>query len=462
MVVAIGLLLPLPCIADGIVFTQGPWAEILRNAKQQDRLIFIDVYTSWCGPCKKMAKEAFPDQKVGDFFNFHFINYSIDAEKGEGIDIAKRYGVDSYPTCLFINGDGDLIYKFTGYKNAQLLLEEGKSAIKYKEVLPQLHALKRAYEGGRRDKSLLKDYSLMMIELGKDPGEVFTEYLSSLTDTELFSEETVKYWEKMSIPDTTVFNKMLSFYNASPDSITRVSREKILMTALGSCMKTIISKGDIHDERIMKKMIAIKEQMGIKGNTVGKYMFSGSYAYLKSDHIMLYYYEKADIQTYLTYAKAYMDKEMSLLDGEKLYSSFYEGNLEKKLLADSLRQANNEEELKKKSLSWGVFGLAMTLTTAMEADMGISIANIFWRNSPQADRDRELCIKWAKWAINIFPRSGKCALEAARLFEEMGNKKEAKAVIDEAINYVINDPTDKEAKDALEKLRQLQESLTIN
>ncbi len=460
--VAIALLLPPPCIADGIEFTQGPWAEILRNAKQQDRLIFIDIYTSWCGPCKKMAKEAFPDQKVGDFFNAHFVNYSIDAEKGEGIEIAKEYGVDSFPTCLFINGDGDLIYEFTGYKNAQLLLEEGKLALKYKEVLPQFHALKRAYEGGCRDKSLLKDYSLMMIELGKDPGQVFTEYLSSLKDTQLFSEEIVKYWGKMSVPDTTVFNQMLSFYKASPDSVTRVSREKMLMSALGLCMKTIISKGDIHDECVMKKMIVIKEKMGIKGNTIGKYILSGSYAYLKNDHIMLSFYEKADIKTYLTFAKDYLDKEMSLFNGEKMYRSFFEGNLAKKQLADSLRQANMEEELKKTSFTWGFVGLAMTLATAMEADMSINIANNYWENSFHTDEDKALCMKWAKWAINIYPRNGKCALEAARLFEEMGNKKEAKAVIDEAINYVTNDPTDKEAQDALVKLRQYQESLTIN
>jgi len=45
---------------DGIRFEQGDWATILAKAKSAQKPIFIDVYTSWCGPCKKMAKDIFP------------------------------------------------------------------------------------------------------------------------------------------------------------------------------------------------------------------------------------------------------------------------------------------------------------------------------------------------------------------------------------------------------------------
>src|SRR3989339_764670 len=83
----------IPCSSfaqDGIKFETGSWKEVLEKARTEKKLVFIDVYTSWCGPCKLMAKDIFPSKSVGDVFNKNFINYKIDAEKGEGVAIAKK------------------------------------------------------------------------------------------------------------------------------------------------------------------------------------------------------------------------------------------------------------------------------------------------------------------------------------------------------------------------------------
>jgi len=88
---------------EGIQFFQGSWNEALAKAKAENKLIFVDIYTSWCGPCKLMAKDIFPLRSVGEKFNKNFINYKIDAEKGEGIMVAKTYKVNAYPTYLFVN-----------------------------------------------------------------------------------------------------------------------------------------------------------------------------------------------------------------------------------------------------------------------------------------------------------------------------------------------------------------------
>ena len=66
--------------AQGINFDHGTWKEVLAKAKAEDKLVFVDVYTSWCGPCKKMAAEVFPLADVGQLFNPNFVNYKIDAE----------------------------------------------------------------------------------------------------------------------------------------------------------------------------------------------------------------------------------------------------------------------------------------------------------------------------------------------------------------------------------------------
>ena len=86
----------------GINFLHGTtWAEAVAKAKAENKLIFIDFYTQWCGPCMNMAQTVFSLPTVGYYYNQTFINLKIDAEEGEGITLAKKYGVRSYPyLCL--------------------------------------------------------------------------------------------------------------------------------------------------------------------------------------------------------------------------------------------------------------------------------------------------------------------------------------------------------------------------
>ncbi len=97
-----------------IHFEKGSFEEIKAKAKKENKLIFMDAYTSWCGPCKWMAKEVFTNDTVADFFNKHFVNAKIDMEKGEGPELAKTYKVMCYPNLLFIDGDGKLVHRGAG------------------------------------------------------------------------------------------------------------------------------------------------------------------------------------------------------------------------------------------------------------------------------------------------------------------------------------------------------------
>ncbi len=142
--------------AQGMKFEENKtFNDLLAIAKKENKLLFVDAYTTWCGPCKMMAKNVFPQPKVGEFYNANFINSKIDMEKGEGIDLAKKYNVRAYPTYLFINGDGELIHRVTSYYDAPEFIEVGKDAV---DPAKQMGALKKKFEAGDKDPEFLKSF----------------------------------------------------------------------------------------------------------------------------------------------------------------------------------------------------------------------------------------------------------------------------------------------------------------
>jgi thiol-disulfide isomerase/thioredoxin len=106
-----------------IHFEKSSFADIKAKAKKENKLIFIDAYTSWCGPCKWMAKNVFTNDTVADYFNAKFVNAKIDMEQGEGPEIGKLYDVRCYPNLLVIDGDGKLVHRGAGAKQTKELIE---------------------------------------------------------------------------------------------------------------------------------------------------------------------------------------------------------------------------------------------------------------------------------------------------------------------------------------------------
>ena len=84
------------------------FADALKAAKAEKKLVFVDFYTSWCGPCKMMARDIFPQKKVGDFMNERFVCVKYDAEKEE-LELVKKSQVKAYPTFVIFDADGNEI-----------------------------------------------------------------------------------------------------------------------------------------------------------------------------------------------------------------------------------------------------------------------------------------------------------------------------------------------------------------
>ncbi len=114
---------------SGIRFESDSFSVLLVKAKQEHKLIFIDCYTTWCGPCKWMDKNVYPNDTVADFYNANFICAKIDMEKGGGIELVQRYDIHCYPTYLFIDSTGAVVHRTSGAQKVPAFVALGKEAL---------------------------------------------------------------------------------------------------------------------------------------------------------------------------------------------------------------------------------------------------------------------------------------------------------------------------------------------
>lgn len=98
----------------GVIFFDGTFKQAQAKAQSENKMIFIDSYTSWCGPCKQMKYMLKADEKLGNYLNENFVCLSINIEKGEGPKLKRKYPHGTFPTLLFIKNDGRLKNRFSG------------------------------------------------------------------------------------------------------------------------------------------------------------------------------------------------------------------------------------------------------------------------------------------------------------------------------------------------------------
>lgn len=166
--------------AQGIKFEDTNFSTILAKAKKENKLIFIDAYASWCGPCKLMVKNVFPQKAVGDYYNSHFVNAKIDMEKGEGIELAKKYNVKAFPTYLFVDGNGEVVHRTLGYVEENDFIQFAKDA---GDPNKRLGALKQKFENGEKDPEFLKNLAgLTMYNDAEFAARVMDRYFSGKTE----------------------------------------------------------------------------------------------------------------------------------------------------------------------------------------------------------------------------------------------------------------------------------------
>ncbi len=123
--------LPIPQMkipSSGIKFDKMSLDKAKKIAKEDGKLIFIDVYTTWCGPCKEMARTTFTQDEVGAVYNKKFVCLKLDAENdADGPTVASKYKITGYPTLLYLKPDGSVVKKLSGKQSAEKLISVAES-----------------------------------------------------------------------------------------------------------------------------------------------------------------------------------------------------------------------------------------------------------------------------------------------------------------------------------------------
>ena len=129
--------------------------QAAAKAKKENKLVFVDCYTQWCGPCKKMARDIFPQEKVGKFMNERFVNVKIDMEASYAEGLTKEWQVSGYPTFIIFNADGKEIGRFMGGSDADGFIARvaEKSAVD-----AAASSLEERWKQGERSDAFLKEY----------------------------------------------------------------------------------------------------------------------------------------------------------------------------------------------------------------------------------------------------------------------------------------------------------------
>lgn len=203
-------------------FRHVSFEEALSAAKKENKLVFVDFFTTWCGPCKMMSNKVFPQKEVGDFMNAKFIPLKLDAEK-EGADLAKKYGVKAYPTYVVLDSEGKEVAKFSGYMDGPKFIEKVNANLDPEQSPERIRA---RYESGERTPKVVNSYTMLLMEQRKEAEgfKVIDDYFQSLSDADRLKPENEFIY---TIYTVDLDNDRARFMAANKDKFTGETGEKV-------------------------------------------------------------------------------------------------------------------------------------------------------------------------------------------------------------------------------------------
>ena len=263
--------------------------------KKGPSLVFLDCYTSWCAPCKMMAENIFTQKAAGDYFNKKFVNIKIDMEKGEGVELAKKYAIRAYPTFLILYPDGTEVSRVVGGGQLAPFIQKVEEAIN--PVNNPDFILEKYNKSG--DMADAYAYLQAMEELHKDAAiaEFVNVNYNKIPVKDLY---TSKFWryilKSISLSNTNVLENVIANKKTFDAYFGKAKTDKDLARAINSQLygyvvdqqdipaeniergcelySLLANEANLLDELVIKvsKAVAAKKYNEIKNSFDGRFM----------------------------------------------------------------------------------------------------------------------------------------------------------------------------------------------
>ena len=281
------------------------WEKVLAKAKAENKYIFVDAFTTWCGPCKMMSKNIFPLEEVGTFYNANFINLKIqlDTTKNDndevkswfaaGKELATKYNVQVFPTYLMFDPNGQIVHRAVGSSDAAKFLAKGADAMNPDK---QYYGLKRQYDGGKKDESFLYKMSMAAseaydMEFAKT---VAMEYLA--TQKNLYTKENLEMLKDFTTSSKDQGFSVLLNNTGKADAILGKGES-------GKVVKPIILREEVYP-KMFKKGVIKPDWAAIEKELQTKYPMQANETYLYAK--VMYAQQKGNWKDYGPAVIAYM------------------------------------------------------------------------------------------------------------------------------------------------------------
>lgn len=404
------MVLPLLVSAQGITFEHGTLKQALAKAKAENKLVFIDGFAVWCGPCKVMSNTVFKEDKVGKYFDENLVAIKVDVEKGEGPMIKRNYGISGLPGYVFLDGDGNVVYRFDSMMPTDKFMQKVQLAVSYGKEPNSVGRLAEMYEAKKNDEDFLRIYLNKLKEsLSTNYTDVLEQYLKIETKVPETSQEMVKLISDHS--SEIVFGGIADrIYSTNIDS---------------DAWKPFIRKDIRENFQNLSRMMVDK---------------TTDYAIQKKDTTL--------IELTLTRAAANGIK----VDDERrktVYAFYYlqtgEGEKYKKIMHDDIETYVNSIDVPKlrsvyenwqaKIAAGDQEALSMKPFAIRESDR----TSFFVRNYGQfakTTQEKAAVLRWAKVVYDLIPGNGDGMSLYANVLYNFGDKKEALKIKEAACNAI--------------------------
>ncbi|MFW5820780.1 MAG: thioredoxin family protein [Bacteroidota bacterium] len=170
------------------ILKEEDWNAAMEDARTGDKLVFLDIYATWCGPCKYLENNVYTDKALGEYYNENYINLKMDGESPFGAKMAHEYALTAYPTMYFLQPDEQIITMLVGVREANPLNSLGKTI---SENAERLIYYEENFNQGNLNANELKNYQQLLVKIEQTElaNEVANRIIPSLTEEDILSPD---------------------------------------------------------------------------------------------------------------------------------------------------------------------------------------------------------------------------------------------------------------------------------